>query len=125
MELEQLEPREHSAEGNAMGCCLRSWWVRIGLGLLIVGAGPLATIIVLANLGLWPDPNPNPIGPGLLFALMFYPAVFCLFVGIVRADKPRAGAWPPGNMLTQSYAQADRASLERLRSAIETQWLAQ
>jgi hypothetical protein len=64
---------------------LRSWWVRVGLGLFVIGAGPLLTIVVLAKIGLWPDPNPNPIGPGLLFALTFYPAVFCLFVGTVRA----------------------------------------
>ena len=68
---------------------LRSWWVRVGLGLLVVGAGPLLTIIALAKIGLWPDPNPNPIGPGLLFALTFYPAVFCLFVGIVRVRMQR------------------------------------
>ncbi|HTF33193.1 MAG TPA: hypothetical protein VK714_05755 [Myxococcota bacterium] len=87
-----FKPREHSAEGSAMGGYLRSWWVRIGLMLLIVGAGPLVTIIVLANIGLWPDRNPNPIGPGLLFALMFYPAVFCLFVGIVRVRMARKRA---------------------------------
>ncbi len=80
-----------------MSSYLRSWWVRIGLGLLVLGAGPLLTIIVLANIGLWPDPNPNPIGPGLLFAFTLYPAVFCLFVGVVRVrgKRQRTLAKPP------------------------------
>ncbi len=77
-----------------MSSYLRSWWVRAGLGLFVIGAGPLLTIIVLANIGLWPDPNPNPIGPGLLFAFTFYPAVFCLFVGIVRVRTKRQRTLP-------------------------------
>jgi len=63
---------------------LRSWWVRVGLGLLVVGAAPLVFIIVAAAVGLWPDPNPNPIGPGLLFFFTFWPAVLCLLIGVVR-----------------------------------------
>ena len=41
-------------------------------------------IIAAAAVGLWPDPNPNPIGPGLLFFLSFWPAVICIIIGIVR-----------------------------------------
>lgn len=67
-----------------MHAYLQSRWVKIGLGLLIVGAGPLVFIIVTAAVGLWPDPNPNPIGPGLLFFFTFWPAVICIIVGIVR-----------------------------------------
>jgi len=66
--------------------------VRIGLGLLVIGTGPLLFIIVAAAVGLWPDPNPNPIGPGLLFFFTAWPAVICLVVGIVRA---RAGSKMP------------------------------
>jgi hypothetical protein len=58
--------------------------VRIGLGLLVLGSGPLVAIIVLAELGLWPDPDPNPIGPGLLFFFTFWPAVICVGVGVSR-----------------------------------------
>ncbi len=64
---------------------LANRWTRVGLGLVVVGWGPLFAIIVLAKLGLWPDPNPNPIGCGLLFALTFYPAVICLGVGAYQA----------------------------------------
>jgi hypothetical protein len=71
---------------------LRSKIVLVGLGLLIFGSGPLLGIIVLANLGLWPDPDPNPIGPGLLAALTFWPGVICLGVGIMRV---RGGGQDP------------------------------
>jgi len=68
---------------------LRSWWVRVGLGLLVVGAAPLVFIIVAAAVGLWPDPNPNPIGPGLLFFFTFWPAVLCLLIGVIRVRLAR------------------------------------
>ena len=64
---------------------LRSVWVRVGLVLLVVGATPLLFIIAAAAVGLWPDPNPNPVGPGLLFALTFWPAIICIVVGVIRA----------------------------------------
>lgn len=67
-----------------MRAYLRSTWVKVGLGLLVVGAGPLVFIIVAAAVGLWPDPNPNPIGPGLLFFFTFWPAIFCIVVGVIR-----------------------------------------
>jgi hypothetical protein len=71
---------------------LRSLWVKIGLGLLVVGAGPLLFIISAAALGLWPDPNPNPIGPGLLFFFTFWPAVICIVIGVIRVRmRNRAG----------------------------------
>ena len=63
---------------------LRSRWVRVGLGLLIIGSAPLLFIILAAALHLWPDPNPNPLGPGLLFFLSFWPAVICIIIGAIR-----------------------------------------
>jgi hypothetical protein len=68
---------------------LKSNLVRVGLGLLIVGTGPLLGIIVAAHLGLWPDPEPNPIGPGLLFFFTAWPALICLVAGIVRVRQAR------------------------------------
>jgi hypothetical protein len=67
-----------------MSAYLQSRLVKIGLALLIFGTGPLVFIIAAAALGLWPDPNPNPIGPGLLSFLTFWPAVICIFVGVNR-----------------------------------------
>lgn len=75
-----------------MSAYLQSRLVMIGLGLLIFGTGPLVFIIAAAALGLWPDPNPNPIGPGLLSFLTFWPAVICIVVGVnrVRSRNDRA-----------------------------------
>jgi hypothetical protein len=67
-----------------MGRYLRSNWIRIGLLLALIGAGPLLFIIVAAAVGWWPDPNPNPIGPGLLFTFLFWPAVVCILIGVSR-----------------------------------------
>ncbi len=66
---------------------LQSPWVRIGVGLLILGSAPLVLIIVAAAVGLWPDPHPNPIGPGLLFFFTFWPAVICILIGVVRVYR--------------------------------------
>ena len=67
-----------------MRAYLQSRWVKVGIGLLVVGAAPLVFIIIAAAVGLWPDPNPNPIGPGLLFFFTFWPAVICIVVGVIR-----------------------------------------
>jgi hypothetical protein len=66
---------------------MKSRLVRVGLVLLILGTGPLLFIIAAAAVGLWPDPDPNPIGPGLLAAVTFWPAVICIAVGVVRARR--------------------------------------
>jgi hypothetical protein len=74
---------------SALQRYFRSSLIRFGLGLLIIGTGPLVGIILAAQVGLWPDPNPNPIGPGLLAFLTFWPAVICLLVGFVKVWTSR------------------------------------
>ena len=69
---------------------LHNRWVMISLALVVLGWGPLAAIILLAGIGLWPDPNPNPIGPGLLFFVTFWPAVICAIVGVFQVRRHRA-----------------------------------
>src|SRR3979490_2979898 len=71
---------------------LKSTWVRVGLVLLVIGAAPLLTIIFAAAVGLWPDPNPNPVGAGLLFALTFWPAIIDRVVGVIRVRNRRAAS---------------------------------
>ena len=61
----------------------RLFW--IGLGILVVGGAPLFGFIVADALGLLSDPNPNPIGPGLLFFFSFWLGVIVMAVGIARA----------------------------------------
>lgn len=66
---------------------LQSNWFRAGLGLVLFGWGPLWGIVLLAAFGLWPDPNPNPIGPGLLFFVTAWPALICLAIGVIRTRR--------------------------------------
>ena len=60
---------------------------KVGFWLFVVGCGPLLTIIILAALGLWPDPNPNPIGPGMLAFFAFWPAVICMGIGVAQVAR--------------------------------------
>ncbi|MCG3174331.1 MAG: hypothetical protein GMKNLPBB_02560 [Myxococcota bacterium] len=63
---------------------LKSKLVWLGLLLLIGGAGPLIAVIIAAELGLTSDPNPNPIGLGLLAMVTFWPGVIALTTGLAR-----------------------------------------
>ena len=66
---------------------LSNRWIKIGLALVLFGWGPLLAIIFLAAIGLWPDPNPNPIGPGLLFFFTSWPAIICLAIGAFQVRR--------------------------------------
>ena len=69
---------------------LQNRFIRIGLVLIGVGWSPLCSIILLADLGLWPDPNPNPVGPGILFFFTGWPAIICLVIGMVQVKRARS-----------------------------------
>ncbi len=71
----------------AMRDDLESTWVKAGIGLLVVGTIPLLFIVAAASVGLWPDPDPNPVGPGLLAAVTFWPAIICIVIGAIRVRK--------------------------------------
>ncbi len=60
---------------------------KIGFWMFILGSGPLLAIIILASINLWPDPDPNPIGPGLLAFFTFWPSLICMIVGAVQVLK--------------------------------------
>ncbi|MGE5536425.1 MAG: hypothetical protein ACM3W7_13020 [Acidobacteriota bacterium] len=57
------------------------FWV--GVGILAVGCGPLLLFLLVFELGLMSDPNPNPIGLGLLAFLSFWPGVIVLLIGLI------------------------------------------
>ena len=65
-------------------------WFRIGLVIALIGWSPLWIIILLAAIGLWPDPNPNPIGAGLLFFFTSWPAIICLGIGVFQVRHARS-----------------------------------
>ena len=68
---------------------LRSKLVLAGTILLILGSAPLLLIILASKIGLWPDPDPNPIGPGLLLFFTFWPSVICVILGAARVNRKR------------------------------------
>jgi hypothetical protein len=69
---------------------LQNRFIRVGLVLMGVGWTPLWSIVLLTKLGLWPDPNPNPVGPGILFFLTSWPAIISLAIGMVQVWRGRA-----------------------------------
>ena len=69
---------------------LANRWSKIGLALVVLGWSPLCLIVLLAAIGLWPDPDPNPVGLGLLFFLTFWPAVICLGIGAYQTKRGRS-----------------------------------
>ena len=72
----------NSSEGSKPTRFRDSWLVRIGVSLFVIGSGPLLGIILAANLGLTHDPNPNPVGFGILAGLTFWPAIIMIVIGV-------------------------------------------
>jgi len=58
-----------------------AWLIGSGAVLLCVGTGPLLLVVLMAKLGLSADPNPNPIGFGMLASFTFVPALILLIWG--------------------------------------------
>ncbi len=52
--------------------------VRSGIATLVVGCGPLAACLLI-------DPKANPILPGMLAGVTFWPGAIMLIVGAVRS----------------------------------------
>ena len=56
----------------------------IGIVLLIAGTGPLVGIMAMAAVGMTQDPNPNPVGFGILAAVALWPSLGLIAIGIWR-----------------------------------------
>ena len=54
----------------------------IGVGFLTLGTGPLLAVIGIAKMGIG-DPNPNPLGFGILAFLTFWPSILLIVVGLI------------------------------------------
>lgn len=67
----------------------RSRYFVVGALLFVLGTGPLLTVIVLANLGLTRDPNPNPVGLGILAFLTFWPSLILMVLGVLTGRRRR------------------------------------
>jgi hypothetical protein len=68
---------------------LKDWIFCTGFVGLVLGTGPLIAIILLAKIGLWPDPDPNPIGPGLLSFFTLLPSILLMSLGARRVRQRR------------------------------------
>ena len=67
----------------------RSGYFIAGTLILVVGSGPLLTIILLAKLGITKDPNPNPVGCGMLAMFTFWPGLILMLVGLAKSTGRR------------------------------------
>jgi hypothetical protein len=56
----------------------------IGFAVLIAGCGPLVGIMAMAAVGMTQDPNPNPVGFGILAAVTLWPSLGLIAIGIWR-----------------------------------------
>ena len=54
-----------------------------GLAVLTVGVGPPLAIIFATKMGWTSDPNPNPVGPGILAFFTFWPGFALTVTGLI------------------------------------------
>ena len=59
----------------------------IGIILLIAGCGPLIAVMAMAATGLTQDPNPNPVGFGILAGVTLWPSLGLIAIGIRRTRR--------------------------------------
>jgi hypothetical protein len=80
-------------------CALHNPVFLTGLAVFVVGSGPLLLVLAATSLGLTTDPNPNPVGLGIMAFLTFWPGLVMTAVGLVigfwRAGRNVAGAPGP------------------------------
>lgn len=85
-------PSDTPAERNLVTttrwrAALRSRMFLTGLGLFLLGSGPLLLVILASNVGLTRDPNPNPVGFGMMAGLTFWPSVGLMAAGFWKAGR--------------------------------------
>ncbi|MDA9362250.1 hypothetical protein N9R28_00960 [Flavobacteriaceae bacterium] len=59
--------------------------LKVGIPTLILGSGPLLIILLLETLGII-DVS-NPIGPGILAFLTFWPSIILIIIGSILTYK--------------------------------------
>jgi hypothetical protein len=80
------EPAPHgAAAASGWGHMPKLFW--IGLAVFVLGQAPLLLMLAAVQLSLWPDPHPNPIGPGLLSFVTFWPGLVLMLLGFLRRGR--------------------------------------
>jgi len=59
--------------------------LRLGLWVLAIGCGPLLLFLGADAIGLVSDPDPNPVGLGMLFFISVWPGAAMLVAGLMLA----------------------------------------
>ena len=54
----------------------------VGLATAVIGSAPLLGVIAAAKVGWLDDPNPNPVGLGILAACTFWPGLAMAGAGV-------------------------------------------
>jgi hypothetical protein len=91
-----MRPPDDSLASEAFGrlrLAMRSRCFKIGFWMFAVGCGPLLLVIVAASLGLTRDPNPNPVGFGIMAVFTFWPSVILMAIGFAKTRRQH-GHWP-------------------------------
>lgn len=64
----------------------------VGFATIAFGSGPLVVTLLAARAGLSSDPNPNPVGFGILAFLTFWPGVVLFVIGLAQSFTAHAKA---------------------------------
>jgi len=62
---------------------------KVGVFLVVIGAGPLLIFLAADKLGFINDPHPNPVGLGFLSCLT-WPGLILILVGLKKAFDHKA-----------------------------------
>ena len=73
-----------AARAQVTGRYRDSRLVQIGIGGLVLGSGPLLLAFMIGHMN--GDPNPNPIGPGILCGFTFTPSLICVVIGLIKVS---------------------------------------
>ncbi len=81
---------------SLVGRTVRRPLFRLGLLFFVVGTGPLLLNIAASRIGWTDDPNPNPVGLGILAMFTFWPSLVMMAVATWLAWRAGEPAPTPG-----------------------------
>ena len=79
---------------NLLQRTMRRRLFRVGVTVFAIGCGPLLLIIAASAFGITSDPNPNPVGLGILAMLTFWPSLLMMAIAAWQAWRSGEAAAP-------------------------------